>query len=58
MGYEPFTLRRTFSPPKQIRWDMIQPVGNLSFELYRDGGTICPMSSTTNWLATLQISEN
>lgn len=58
MGYEPFTLRRTFSPPKQIRWDNIQPVGNISFEVYRDGGALCPMTPNTNWLATLQVSEN
>ena len=58
MGYEPFTLRRTFSPPKQIRWDNIQPVGNLAFEVYGDNGAICPMTPSTQWLMTLQISEN
>lgn len=58
MGYEPFTLRRIFSPPKQIRWDSTAPVGNIAFEVYRDGGDICPMTFNTNWLATLQVSEN
>ena len=34
MGYTPFTCRRLFSPPKQIKWDNTQPVGQISFEVY------------------------
>ena len=34
MGYKPFSIRRTFNPPKQIRWSANQPIGNLRFELY------------------------
>lgn len=64
MGYESFTLRRTFSPPKQIRWDNIQPVGNLAFQVYNDLNEagllpgLAYMTDTTNWLMTLQVSEN
>jgi hypothetical protein len=61
MGYTPFTLRRIFSPPKQIRWDNIQPLGNLSFEVFTDKN-VQPLynplfTSKTNWLMTLQVSE-
>jgi hypothetical protein len=34
MGYQPFCCRRSFSPPKQIRWEPNLPVGNLSFEVW------------------------
>jgi hypothetical protein len=37
MGYQPFTCRRIFSPPKMIRWEPNLPIGNLSFEVW---GTI------------------
>ena len=57
MGYTPFVLRRTFSPPKQIRWDPKQPLGNVSFEVYKDDGTLLQPNSKTNWLMTLQVSE-
>lgn len=57
MGYEPFTLRRTFSPPKQIKWDPKQPIGNIGFELYGDNQLLLPVTSNTNWLMTLQVSE-
>jgi hypothetical protein len=59
MGYEPFVVRRTFSPPKQIRWDNIQPIGQLSFEVYDDNqNQILIDSPQTNFLMTLQVSEN
>ena len=57
MGYLPFQLRRTFSPPKQIRWDNIQPIGNLSFQVYTDQNVLAPFNFSTNWLMTLQVSE-
>lgn len=69
MGYNAFTLRRIFSPPKQIRWGNTQPIGQLEFKVYID-----PISNETwklpgalligqewsafwDWLATLQVSE-
>lgn len=57
MGYQPFTLRRIFSPPKQIKWDPKQPLGNIAFELYADNQRLLPVSENTNWLMTLQVSE-
>jgi hypothetical protein len=58
MGYNNFCLRRLFNPPKQIRWDNIQPIGQLSFQIYPDFGfSIAPLSNSTNWLMTLQVSE-
>lgn len=58
MGYEPFVLRRIFSPPKQIRWDNIQPIGNLAFEVYDDQGVLLSSDQFNNYLMTLQVSEN
>ena len=69
MGYESFQLRRLFSPPKQIRWDSIQPLGNLTFEVYgaTQGLNYVPLALVyptvadnqgTEWLMTLQVSEN
>ena len=57
MGYTPFKLRRIFSPPKQIRWDNAQPVGNMSFQVYSDQGSLAPLNFATNFLLTLQASE-
>ena len=57
MGYKPFTLRRLFNPPKQIRWDNIQPVGNISFQVFTDQNVLAPFSNNTEWLMTLQVSE-
>ena len=69
MGYNPFQLRRLFNPPKQIRWDNIQPLGNLSFQVWATrwpqnrtrnftyGPFDVPQYYNTEWLMTLQISE-
>ena len=70
-GYEPFVERRIFNPPKQIKWDNIQPIGNLSFQLYNDKQElITPVGAfkqavgftleddRSNWLMTLQVSED
>ena len=57
MGYTAFSARRTFSPPKQIRWDPAQPVGNITFQVYSNLNTIASLSFNTNWLMTLQVSE-
>ena len=70
MGYTPFVLRRTFSPPKQIRWESNIPIGNLSFQVYQPNGELALMTDGplgqavtnaatvgTNWLMTLQVSE-
>lgn len=62
MGYNSFMVRRIFSPPKQIKWDPSQPIGQLSFQLFTNGGLIAlqPLVLTnplTNWRMTLQVSE-
>lgn len=57
MGYQPFILRRLFSPPKNIRWNPNQPIGSLSFQVYDNNGKIQYMNAISNWLMTLQISE-
>lgn len=59
MGYTRFCRRRVFNPPKQIKWDSSQPLGNISFEGYDDDGNLLPQSAEkTNFLMTLQLSEN
>jgi hypothetical protein len=63
MGYTPFVLRRLYNPPKQIKWDPRQPVGQLSFQVYTDAGVIVPNvgignNASSQWLMTLQVSEN
>lgn len=57
MGYTPIATRRLFNPPKQIRWDAIQSMGNLTFQVYTDKNTLAPFNYNTNWLLTLQLSE-
>ena len=57
MGYTPFVVRRLFNPPKQIKWDNSQPVGNLAFQVFGDTGEIL-IGDASNWLMTLQLSEN
>jgi hypothetical protein len=61
MGYTQFSRRRLYNPPKQIKWDRDLPLGNLRFTLYDQDGNL-PFtrvpSDSTNWLMTLQLSEN
>jgi hypothetical protein len=61
MGYKKFVLRRLFNPPKQIRWNNTQPLGNIAFQVYDNTGALLQNASGTgvsNWLMTLQFSEN
>ena len=58
MGYTPFVARRLFSPPKQIRWDARMPLGNLTFQVFNDSGTLATvMGGTSQFLMTLLASE-
>lgn len=57
MGYTPFVLRRTFSPPKEIRWETNIPVGQLSFQVYQPNGELAEFDTGSGWLMTLQVSE-
>lgn len=56
MGYTPFVLRRTFSPPKEIRWETNVPIGQLSFQVYQPNGDLAEVGGS-EWLMTLQVSE-
>ena len=59
MGYTQFVTRRIYNPPKQIKWDNIQPVGNVSFQVYDENGDLVKDNFTSSeWLMTLQFSEN
>lgn len=60
MGYRAFNRRRIFSPPKQIRWDNQQPIGQLSFQVYDEQGQLLDKPAGylgTTWMMTLQVSE-
>ena len=58
MGYTSFALRRLFNPPKQIKWDSNQPIGNLAFQVYDNyGNLVVAQDIATDWLMTLQVSE-
>jgi len=68
MGYTAFDVRRTFSPPKQIKWEQNLPIGNLTFEVFGDDGLPAVKMTTVtdafdntyadaSWLMTLQVSE-
>lgn len=72
MGYTPFKARRIYNPPKQIRWSSDMPIGNMRWQLYDSDSKLMdyytvsgarfddpyPPANTTNWLMTLQASEN
>lgn len=65
-GTYPFTIYRKFAMPKQIKWDITQPLGNLTFEVYDDKGQILsshlgavyPDSTMPDWRMTMLVSEN
>ena len=57
MGYQPFVLRRIYSPPKQIAWESNMPVGQVGFQVVGSDGQIVS-GDLGSWLMTLQISEN
>jgi hypothetical protein len=55
-GMKPICVRRLFSPPKQIKWKANQPIGQLSFQVYDDNGSILN-ESFYSYKMTLQVSE-
>jgi hypothetical protein len=65
-GMKPQTVRRIFSPPKQIMWNNTQPLGNLTFQVYgvvADGpnenvNPVLLENLDFEWMMTLQASEN
>lgn len=58
MGYTPFVVRRTFSPPKQIRWENNMPIGQILFQVYNPQGSVIATNDENNFLMTLQVSED
>jgi hypothetical protein len=59
MGYTPFSARRIYSPPKQIRWENNMPVGQIKFEVYGDDGNLVTRTlASNNFLMTLQACED
>jgi len=64
-GTVPTTIYRNFTLPKQIAWSPNQPMGQLTFEIYDDNGSILEPVTQTNgtssnieWSMTLQVTEN
>jgi len=62
-GTYPFTIYRQFATPKQINWDNIQPLGNLTFEVYDDKGQLLSGyvqqdDSYPDWRFSMLFSEN
>ena len=68
-GCTPFVIYRNFASPKQINWTPNQPVGQLTFQVYDDTGSLLsevlpsatPVSNqptAADWMMTLQVSEN
>ena len=59
-GYQRFIQRRYLNFPKQIRWDNIQPIGNLAFQVYTSQGTqlsIAEGAGEFEWKMSILVSE-
>ena len=59
-GYVPYIARRIFSPPKQIKWNPAQPIGQMRLQVYADSlpGTALSFAGQMEYYMTLQVSEN
>lgn len=58
MGYQPFYMRRLYNPPKQIAWESNMPLGQVGFQVFGNDGNLVSNTANSEWLMTLQISEN
>lgn len=57
-GYQPFNSRRYLSFPKQIKWDNIQPIGQLAFQVYTSADNILDVGTgEMEFRMTLLVSE-
>jgi hypothetical protein len=58
-GYRPFIQRRSISFPKQIKWDNIQPIGQLGFQIYNSDGSLTDTTTSgeLEFNMTLLVSE-
>jgi hypothetical protein len=63
-GYSAFCTRRTFTPPKQVKWESNMPIGQLQFRVTHTPPGVnntpqtLPDTTQFDWLMTLQVSEN
>lgn len=60
-GYQHFVHRRVLPYPKQILWDPKQPIGQLSFQVYDDGGDLlvpADYEGEMEYQMSLLFSEN
>lgn len=48
MGTRPFSQRKLYSPPKQIKWEPNLPIGNLSFQLATNEGIFVTEAENQN----------
>jgi hypothetical protein len=57
-GYMPFVQRRYLAFPKQIKWDNIQPIGQMSFQAYDSQGVLLDVGvGEMEFRMTLLVSE-
>lgn len=57
-GYRPFLQRRSIGFPKQIKWDNIQPIGQIGFQVYDSEGNIVNASvGSLEFNMSLLVSE-
>jgi len=60
-GYKRFIQRREIPFPKQIAWTPNQPIGQLTFQVLDDAGSILdtlPTATELEWAMTMLVSEN
>ena len=60
-GYRPFLARRYLNYPKQIKWDNIQPIGQVSFQVYGSTGELVDVigaQGEMEWNMSILISES
>lgn len=57
-GYLPFVQRRYLSFPKQIKWDNIQPIGQMAFQVYDSQGNLLDVGKgDMEWKMSILVSE-
>lgn len=60
-GYKPFVARRYLNYPKQIKWDNIQPIGQVEFQVFGSDGELVKVEEAEGemeWNMSILISES
>ena len=60
-GYNPFVARRYLNYPKQIKWDNIQPIGQVEFQVYGSDGELVKVTEAQGemeWNMSILVSES